>query len=80
MREGYRYAELTPGAVDALRQLEGQLLRETGKHVVLLAYEPDVKPTVVFNDIQQPAAGAQVKRNVFLTGGGLYGGIGQWHM
>ncbi len=38
-KEGYEFADLTPGELDRLKEVERQLDRDREKKTVLLAYE-----------------------------------------
>ena len=80
----YQYAGLSQRLKTEIRRLETQISRDTGRRIVLIAYEGEPRPVPVFGDIQQ-SGGPELKRNVFGPGGRtpddkLYGDITQWHI
>ena len=80
----YQYADLSNRLKTEIKRLETQISRDTGRRVVLIAYEGGVQPIPVFGDVQESGS-AELKRNVFGPGGRtpddkLYGNITQWHI
>jgi hypothetical protein len=80
----YQYADLSNRLKTEIKRLETQISRDTGRRVVLIAYEGGARPTPVFGDVQESGS-AEIKRNVFGPGGHtpddkLYGNITQWHI
>lgn len=79
MDSDLRIADLPPRVVGELDRLQRQIKRDTGKNVVLVAYEPWVQPTPVFDD-RQAMGCAGLKENTFQGEQNLYGNITQWHI
>lgn len=51
----YQYADLSNRLKTEIKRLETQISRDTGRRVVLIAYEGGVQPTPVFGDVQESA-------------------------
>ncbi|MBC8546001.1 hypothetical protein H8711_03505 [Clostridiaceae bacterium NSJ-31] len=79
MDNDLRIADLPPRVVGELDRLQRQIKRDTGKSVVLVAYEPEVQPTPVFDD-RQTMGHSSLKENTFQGEQNLYGNITQWHL
>lgn len=51
----YQYADLSNRLKTEIKRLETQISRDTGRRVVLIAYEGGVQPTPVFGDVLESA-------------------------
>lgn len=75
----YRYARLPERGWELILRMERQIKHDTGRELVLLAYEPEPEPTPVFDD-RQRGGPALNKQNIFNSQDNLFGNITQWHI
>ncbi|WP_312641466.1 hypothetical protein [Hydrogenoanaerobacterium sp.] len=78
MDSNYKIAKISPRLTGELDRFQKQIQHDTGKNIVLVAYEADANSTPEFSDIQRSGSG-EIKNNIFQTDN-LSGNITHWHM
>jgi len=79
LNSDYKIANISPRMAGELDRFQKQVQHDTGKNIVLVAYEADIKPTPEFSDVQQSGSDT-IKKNIFQTDNDLSGNISHWHM
>lgn len=63
-----------------IASVEQALGKSAGGHTAHVAYTPEIKPTVLFDDIEEKAVSVQNKSKTFSSRDPLEGNILSWHI